>query len=61
KAINLSNLQQAKRIKAPRPAAPNRNQSVAIGLPGRKKVYVAVRSLDRAGNWSPLSRVAVRR
>jgi hypothetical protein len=59
--INLSNLRRAKRVKAPRPANPNRNQSVRIRLPGRRKLYVAVRSVDRAGNWSPLSRIAIRR
>jgi hypothetical protein len=32
-----------------------------VRLPGRKKVYVAVRSRDRAGNWSALSRMSVRR
>ena len=60
KPVNLSNLRRAKRVQAPKPAAPNRSQTLKIRLSGRKTVYVAVRSRDRAGNWSALSRTAVR-
>ena len=59
--INLSSLRGAKKVRAPKPAAPNRSQSVKVRLPGSRKIYVAVRSRDRAGNWSALSRIAVSR
>jgi hypothetical protein len=58
--INLSNLSRAKRVRAPRPAGPNRPQSLRVKAGTRQRVYVAIRSIDRAGNRSVLSRATVR-
>ncbi len=58
--INLANLRRARRVRAPRPASPNRPQSVRVRAGTRQRVYVAIRSIDRAGNRSVLTRVSIR-
>jgi len=57
--IDLSNLNRAKRVGAPKPAAPNRAQSVRVKVGARQRLYVAIRSTDRAGNRSLLTRPKV--
>ncbi len=56
KPIKLSKLGKAKRVRAPKPASPNRKQTIRIRVPWKKKLYIAIRTRDRAGNWSTLSR-----
>lgn len=61
KPIKLSKLKKAKRVKAPKPARPDRNQKVTVKLPRKKKRFVAIRTKDRAGNWSVLSQKKIRK
>lgn len=58
--INLANIKRARRAPAPRPARPNRPQSIRVRVGARQRMYVAIRSVDRAGNYSLLTRVKVR-
>ncbi len=61
KPIKLSKLNKAKRVKAPKPAKPNRKQQIRIKAHRKKKRYIAIRSKDRAGNWSTLSRKTIKK
>ncbi len=61
KPIKLSKLKQAKRLRAPKPARPNRKQRIRVRVPKKKKLFIAIRSKDRAGNWSTLSRQKVKK
>ena len=61
KPIKLSGLNKAKRLKAPKPASPDRSQKVRIKVPRKKTTYVAIRSIDRAGNHSVLTRKKIKR
>lgn len=59
--ITIGNLGRATKLKAPRPAAPGRDQRVRIRVGRKRTVRVAIRSRDAAGNWSQLTRVKVGR
>jgi hypothetical protein len=61
KPIKLSKLKRANRVKAPKPASAKRSQKVWVKAPPKKKLYVAIRSIDRAGNWSNLSRKKIKK
>ncbi len=59
KRINLSNLKRAKRMKAPKPRDPKKPMSITVK--GKKKQFVAIRSVDKAGNVSALTNVKVKK
>jgi hypothetical protein len=59
KPIKLNELGRTSRVKAPRPAEPARKQSIRLKVAKKRKLYVAFRSRDAAGNWSSLTRVKV--
>ena len=57
--IGLGKLNQASRVKAPKPARADRKQSIGLKVAKKKKLHLAVRSRDAAGNWSALTRFKV--
>lgn len=61
KAISIANLKRAKRAKSPRIANPGKVQKVALRVAPKRKLFVAIRSRDRAGNWSQLTRFTVKK
>lgn len=60
KPVTLSGLKKAAKVKAPKIAAPNKNQTVQIPAKTKKKFYFAIRAQDSAGNWSLLSNTTVK-
>jgi hypothetical protein len=60
KPIKLSNLKQARRVKSPKPASPNRRQQIKVRAARGATLYVAVRAVDRAGNVSVLWRTKIK-
>ncbi|MGK2955253.1 MAG: hypothetical protein ACSLFI_06240 [Solirubrobacterales bacterium] len=60
KPVDLSKLKHAFRVKSPKIAAPNGNQSLRLKAKTKKKFFVAIRSRDAAGNWSQLANTTVR-
>ncbi|MCO5316053.1 MAG: S8 family serine peptidase [Solirubrobacterales bacterium] len=60
KAVTVAGLGKAKRLKAGI-AAPGRTQRLTVKLGKKKTAWIAIRTRDRAGNWSPLTRVKIKK
>ncbi|HTJ44878.1 MAG TPA: hypothetical protein VL463_22380, partial [Kofleriaceae bacterium] len=58
--ITETNFDAAHEVTAPHPALPDHAQHATVRIPaGASKIYIAVRSIDRLGNASPISNVVL--
>jgi hypothetical protein len=59
--ITHGRLDRARRVKPPTPRAPGHGQKARIRGAGHRPLFVAIRSVDDAGNISALKQVKLRK
>lgn len=59
KAITVARLGKASKLKAPKIKAPGKSMKLNFKVAKKKVAFIAIRSQDKAGNWSALTTVKV--